>query len=97
LDCRRTVLKLRRRLQSTRDLAFFIMRKLLLVGLTLSVLALSACSKRDTQVQATPTPANTPDAARLKADSERLQQATANAAKAREQAATVSPTPTASP
>ena len=73
-----------------------IMKKLFLLGLTLSVLAICGCSKRDEQVQATPTPANTPDAARLKADSERLQQATANAAKARE-AATSSPTPTASP
>jgi outer membrane murein-binding lipoprotein Lpp len=74
-----------------------IMKKLFLLGLTLGVLVLSGCSKRDEQVQATPTPASTPDAARLKADSERLQQATANAAKAREQAATSSPTPTASP
>jgi outer membrane murein-binding lipoprotein Lpp len=73
-----------------------IMKKLFLLGLTLSVLAISGCSKHDEQVQATPTPASTPDAARLKADSERLQQATANAAKAREQAAT-SPTPTATP
>jgi outer membrane murein-binding lipoprotein Lpp len=72
------------------------MKKLFLLGLILSVLAISGCSKRDEQAQATPTPANTPDAARLKADSERLQQATANAAKAREQAAT-SPTPTATP
>jgi hypothetical protein len=73
------------------------MKKLFLLGLTLSVLTISGCSKKDEQVKAAPTPANTPDAARLKADSERLQQATANAAKAREQAATSSPTPTASP
>jgi outer membrane murein-binding lipoprotein Lpp len=73
------------------------MRKLLFVGLTLSVLALSGCSKRDAQVQATPTPANTPDAARLKADSERLQQATANAAREREKASQSTPTPTATP
>jgi outer membrane murein-binding lipoprotein Lpp len=73
------------------------MNKLFLLSLTMGVLAISGCSKHDEQVQATPTPASTPDAARLKADSERLQQATANAAKAREQAATASPTATASP
>jgi PBP1b-binding outer membrane lipoprotein LpoB len=73
------------------------MKKSFLLGLTLSVLAFSGCSKKDEQVKATPSPASTPDAARLKADSERLQQATANAAKAREKAATSSPTPTASP
>jgi hypothetical protein len=74
------------------------MNKFLLLGLTVSVLAFSACSKNDEQVKATPTPANTPDAARLKSDSERLQQATSNAAKAREQAAsTAAPTPTATP
>jgi hypothetical protein len=73
------------------------MNKLFLLGLTMSVLAISGCSKSDDQARATPTPASTPDAARLKADSERLQQATANAAKAREQATTSSPTPSASP
>jgi hypothetical protein len=73
------------------------MKKSFLLGLTLAVLTISACSKKDEQVKATPSPASTPDAARLKADSERLQQATANAAKAREQAASSSPSPTASP
>ena len=73
------------------------MKKLFFLGLIASVLAISGCSKRNDQVNATPTPASTPDAARLKGDSERLQQATANAAKAREQAATSSPSPTASP
>jgi hypothetical protein len=74
------------------------MKKVFLLGLTLSVLALPGCSKNDEQVRATPTPASTPDAARLKADSERLQAATANAAKEREKAAQaqLSPTPTAS-
>jgi nitrous oxide reductase accessory protein NosL len=73
------------------------MKKLFLLGLTMSVLAISGCSKKDDQARATPAPASTPDAARLKADSERLQQATANAAKAREQAATSSPTPSGTP
>jgi hypothetical protein len=59
------------------------MKKLFLLGLTINVLAFSACSKNDDQVKATPTPANTPDAARLKSESERLQQATANAAEQR--------------
>jgi outer membrane murein-binding lipoprotein Lpp len=72
------------------------MNKLFLLGLTMSVLALSGCSKKDEQVRATPTPASTPDAARLKADSERLQQATSNAAREREKAAQPSPTPAAS-
>ena len=73
------------------------MKKLFLLALTLSLLAFSACSKNDEQVRATPTPANTPDAARLKADSERLQQATANAAKEREKAAQAATSPTPTP
>jgi hypothetical protein len=61
------------------------MKKILLVVLSVSVLAAAGCSrseKKETVVQ----PQSTPDAARLKADSERLQKATANAAKAREEA-----------
>lgn len=60
------------------------------------VLVAAACSKKPDQTTATPQ--STPDAARLKADSERLQQATANAAREREKAAAgQNPTPTATP
>ena len=71
--------------------------------LSVLLLAIAGCSKSDktetVKAQESVKPQSTPDTERLKADSERLQQATANAAKAREQekANPVTPTPTASP
>jgi outer membrane murein-binding lipoprotein Lpp len=72
------------------------MKNLLLLILALGVLAVAGCSRSDNQT--TVKPQSTPDAERLRSDSERLQQATANAAKEREKAAQaqLSPTPTAS-
>jgi len=66
------------------------------VLLSATVLVTFGCS-RSNQTDTSAKPQSTPDAARLKSDSERLQQATSNAAKARENAATMSPTPTATP
>jgi outer membrane murein-binding lipoprotein Lpp len=63
--------------------------------LALGVLAIAGCSKSDKET--TVKPQSTPDAARLKSDSERLQQATANAAREREKASQSTPSPTASP
>jgi hypothetical protein len=51
--------------------------------LSLGVLAFCSCSKPNEQSATTPAPASTPDAARLKSDSERLQQATNKAAEQR--------------
>jgi hypothetical protein len=78
--------------------SFRIMKRFSLVIFSAAVLALGACSeKKETTVK----PPSTPDAERLKSDSERLQQATNNAAKEREKAAqrssTPSPAPTATP
>jgi Na+-transporting methylmalonyl-CoA/oxaloacetate decarboxylase gamma subunit len=70
------------------------MKNLLLLILALSVFAVAGCSRSDKET--TVKPPSTPDAARLKSDSERLQQATANAAKEREKVNQPSPTPTAS-
>jgi len=73
------------------------MKNFLLTLFALSILGLAACSKKE-EVVTKPQP--TPDAARLKSDSERLQQATANVArereKARQSALTSSPTPSPS-
>jgi hypothetical protein len=55
------------------------------------VFAASSCSDEKQISQTTPTPNQS-----LKADAERLQQATANAAKQREKAAQTTPSPTAS-
>jgi len=68
------------------------MKKILLVLLSAGVLVTAGCSRSD-KVETNATPQSTPDAARLKSESERLQQATSNAAKARENAALISPTP----
>jgi hypothetical protein len=73
------------------------MNSFLLLLLATGILA-TGCSrsdKPDTSVK----PQSTPDAERLKSDSERLQQATANAAREREKAsqATPKPTPAGSP
>ena len=68
------------------------MKKIVLALLSAAVFVTAGCSKSDKPDTAAK-PQSTPDAARLKSDSERLQKATANAAKAREDAATNSPTP----
>jgi hypothetical protein len=73
------------------------MKNFSLALFTIAILATAGCSrsdKTDTSVK----PQSTPDVERLKSDSERLQQATANAAKEREKEsrAGVSPTPTPS-
>jgi outer membrane murein-binding lipoprotein Lpp len=73
------------------------MKRFVLSILVLSVLALAGCSRSEDKT--TVKPQSTPDAERLKSDSERLQQATANAAREREKAAqsAASPTPTLAP
>jgi len=68
------------------------MKSILLVTLLVGAVVTAGCSKPEKK-EITAQPQSTPDVARLKSDSERLQQATANAAKAREQAAAGSPTP----
>ena len=66
------------------------------VVLSTVILAVTGCSRSD-KPETSVKPQSTPDAERLKSDSERLQQATANAAREREKAAAqLSPTPTAS-
>jgi outer membrane murein-binding lipoprotein Lpp len=84
-------------MQGVRNQTPHIMKNFLVTVLALLVFILAGCSKKTEQTTATPQ--STPDAVRLKADSERLQQATANAARQREKAAqsAASPTPTASP
>ena len=68
------------------------MKNFLLVVFAVLVFISAGCSKKTEQTIATPQ--STPDAARLKSESERLQQATANAAKEREKAAKLPATPT---
>jgi hypothetical protein len=67
-----------------------VMLKYMLV-LIFAALAVAGCSRSDNQT--TVKPQSTPDAERLRSDSERLQQATANAAKEREKA-NQAPSPT---
>jgi hypothetical protein len=70
------------------------MKKILSSILFAAVLSGVACSRSDKQDSSgiqTPTPNPS-----LKSDAERLQQATANAARERERAAQLSPTPSAS-
>ena len=71
------------------------MKNFLLLLLALGLFAAAGCSKPEEKTVVKPT--STPDAARLKADSERLQQATANAAKEREKAAQAQATATPTP
>jgi hypothetical protein len=71
------------------------MNKLFFLILSLGLFAVAGCSRSDNQT--TVKPPSTPDVERLKSDSERLQQATANAAKEREKANQSTPSPTASP
>lgn len=75
------------------------MKKIFFVILSVGALAVSGCSRSDKPEASHVQPQSTPDAERLKSDAERLQQATANAAKEREKAAAQqqSPTPTATP
>jgi hypothetical protein len=70
------------------------MKKISLLILSVGLFAIAGCSRSDNQT--TVKPPSTPDAERLKSDSERLQQATANAAREREKAAQPAPAPTAS-
>jgi hypothetical protein len=72
------------------------MKNFSLLILALGLLATAGCSRSDKETT-TVKPQSTPDAARLKSDSERLQQATANAAREREKSSQLTPTPTASP
>jgi Tfp pilus assembly protein PilF len=72
------------------------MKKFSLVILSVMLLAAAGCSRSD-KPETSVKPSSTPDAERLKADSERLQQATANAARAREKEAQLSPTPSPTP
>ncbi len=71
-----------------------IMKKFSFVIFSAALLSLAACSKKE---EVSVKPQSTPDAERLKSDSERLQQATANAAREREKANQSTPSPTASP
>ena len=71
------------------------MKNFLFVLSTLCLLAFGACSKSDNATTSpTPTATVNPNLAK---DAERLQQATSNAAKAREQAAAAAATPSATP
>ncbi len=74
------------------------MKKFPLLISSVILLAIAGCSKTD-KPETSVKPQSTPDAERLKSDAERLQQATANAARAREKesAGQMTPTPTASP
>jgi nitrous oxide reductase accessory protein NosL len=73
------------------------MKRFLLLLLATGILA-AGCSRSD-KPETSVKPQSTPDAERLKSDSERLQQATANAAREHEKAAAAmaSPTPSVSP
>jgi nitrous oxide reductase accessory protein NosL len=75
---------------------FHIMKNFLLLILALAVFAAAGCSRSEDKT--TVKPQSTPDAERLKSDSQRLQQATANAAREREKAAAqASASPSATP
>lgn len=71
------------------------MKRFCLSILALTILASAGCSRSEEKT--TVQPQSTPDAQKLKSDSERLQQATANAAKEREKASQSTPSPTATP
>jgi hypothetical protein len=71
------------------------MQKFFVLILAVGVLAAAGCSRSD-KPQSNATPQSTPDAERLKSESERLQQATANAAREREKASQAA-MPTATP
>lgn len=86
---------MRARSQSPIPIASPIMKNFLFLILALSLFAAGGCSRSEDKT--TVKPQSTPDAERLKSDSERLQQATANAAREREKANQSTPSPTASP
>lgn len=71
------------------------MKNLSLALFAVVILAAAGCS-RSNKPETSVKPQSTPDVERLKSDSERLQQATANAAKERAKA-DQTPSPTASP
>ena len=71
------------------------MKNFLLLILAVGVFAVAGCSRSEDKT--TVKPQSSPDTERLKSDSERLQQATANAAKEREKEARSTASPTASP
>jgi outer membrane murein-binding lipoprotein Lpp len=71
------------------------MKKFSLLVLSVGLVALAGCSKSD-KPETSVKPQPTPDAARLKSDSERLHQATENAAREREKA-NQTPTPSVTP
>jgi hypothetical protein len=71
------------------------MKNFSLVLIAVTILVAAGCSRSDKSTSSVQ-PQSTPDAERLKADSERLQQATANAAREREKMNQASPTPTPS-
>ena len=78
------------------DLSLEIMKKFPLAMFGIITLAAASCSRSDkAETSVTPTP--NPNAEQLKADSERLQQATNNAAKEREKAAHATTTPSSTP
>jgi outer membrane murein-binding lipoprotein Lpp len=72
------------------------MKHFLLVLLAVASLAAAGCS-RSKKPETSVKPQSTPDVERLKSDSERLQQATANAAREREKESQATPTATSSP
>ncbi|MDP9100135.1 MAG: hypothetical protein M3N48_14260 [Verrucomicrobiota bacterium] len=71
------------------------MKNFFLLFLALSLFAAAGCSRSEDKTIVTPQ--STPDTERLKSDSERLQQATANAAREREKANRSTPSPTTAP
>ncbi|MFN2621735.1 MAG: hypothetical protein ABR611_02725 [Chthoniobacterales bacterium] len=71
------------------------MKNFSLVLFAVTMLVAAGCS-RSNKPETSVKPQSTPDVERLKSDSERLQQATMNAAKEREKMNQASPTPTPS-
>jgi entry exclusion lipoprotein TrbK len=71
------------------------MKNFSLVLFAVTVLLAAGCSRSD-KPETSAQPQSTPDVERLRSDAERLQQATANAAREREKMSKASPTPTPS-
>jgi len=71
------------------------MNRILTLAVVCGLFFIAGCSKK-TEQSAVRAP-STPDAERLKSDSERLQQATNNAAREREKAAKAAATPSSTP
>ena len=72
------------------------MKNFSLALFALVILGISACSKTN-KPETSVKPQSTPDVERLRSDSERLQQATANAAREKAKEAQNAATPTATP